>query len=416
MNNNRTFNFIFIALFPFWTLLLSLIKFSSDNSKNYFWYGCSFLGAVHIFNPIGGSGSDGIRYAYNLTRMHYDRLNFNTIISYFYAEDGKLDIYQTLITFFISLFTDNAHYLFLVNAIVFGYFYSRNVWLVLDECKITKLYSWIWIFIIAYILVNPIWNINGVRMWTALQVLMYGILSVEIANENRKIYWVILSIFVHFSFIIPVIIYLIYKILPKKRLNVYFIIFYCCVMFNTVNLQTLREQIYSIVPHQLSDKVDSYMSDTKLEDKESAISPFAFHVTLARDLSRYYMLLTIAFLWIVQKKLITITRDRNIIILMLIFGSFFEVLSGIPSFERFFTIQFFLFYCLILLLIFNPNNESVKYYSYFKISSLILVYPIIFGLRTALDFYGVSLFCGNFITAIMINDNEPLISYIKSIL
>jgi hypothetical protein len=416
MNSNKSYNFIFTSLFPFWTMILSISKFKASGAKNLFWYGCAYLGVVHIFNPIGGSGSDGIRYAYALVQMHNSKLDFETISNLFYAEGGKLDIYQPLITFVVSLFTSNAHYLFLIYAIVFGYFYSRNIWIVLEKCKFDKIKSWVWIFALSYILVNPIWNINGVRMWTALQVFIYGIMSVTIQDNKRGNIYLFLSCFIHFSFIIPVLIYYLYLFLPKKSIHVYFIIFYCCVLFSELDIASFRDKIYNYVPIQLTDKIDSYMGDQKIEDFETRESPFAFHVILAKNLGRYYLLISLLVLWISFKNICNELIEKNILMLLLVFGSIIEVFSGIPSFGRFSLITSALFYALVLLLLFNHNLVHTKFIGYFKYSGIILIYPIVFKLRAGLDYYGISAFCGNFISAILIDDRYPVIKFLKSIL
>jgi len=100
-NSPNIFRYGFAFLFPFWSAIASLKFFKSPSAPNLFWYGCIFMGFIHIFNPIGGSQSDGVRYAEALVKLNTQHIDLNVISSYFYSQDGSLDIYQPLVTLFV---------------------------------------------------------------------------------------------------------------------------------------------------------------------------------------------------------------------------------------------------------------------------------------------------------------------------
>ena len=170
-NSERNLAFVVTLLFPFWGVIYSLYHWRASWAKNTFWLACIYMGMVQIFHPEGtilGDGADGGRYVLDLISMHVNVHSFTDVAKVFY-DGSTLDVYQKTLTFIVSRFTDNGHVLFFFFAVVFGFFYSRNIWYVLDKLP-EKFNKYLWVLILFYFLVCPIWLINGVRMWTATHV------------------------------------------------------------------------------------------------------------------------------------------------------------------------------------------------------------------------------------------------------
>ena len=136
-NKNNTAVFILTIVFPFAGLIYSLSHWRESWAKNVFWLVCVYLGAIFIYWPEGtiwGEGADGSRYALDLMRYHSSGITLSGVFaSYALNGGGQIDFYQPLLTFIVSRFTDNGHVLFAVFAFVFGFFYSRNIWFVLER-------------------------------------------------------------------------------------------------------------------------------------------------------------------------------------------------------------------------------------------------------------------------------------------
>lgn len=395
-------------------MIASVKLFKSPSARNLFWYGCAFMGFVHIYNPVGGSEADGTRIAQGLIDMHNNPIDFDTVVGYFYNEDNKLDIYQTLVTFILSLFTSNPHFLFLVFAIVFGFFYSRNVFMLLDFSKTNELNWWVWIVLLMFILICPIWEINGVRMWTALHIFIYGLFSYLLQNNYKKLIWCFLAVFVHFSFVIPLSVLLIIIFIPKNNFSILFIIYFVALTFKELNIQALNDYLQGILPTQLSKKASDYMNEDTImmvSERNSALSQYLHVVSMS---SRYFSNIVILFFWLNLKSFFQIELQRKLLAYFLIFGALFEVLSVIPSMGRFVNVSAMLFYALLLILLFDSSIKP-KFQVIIKYLSVLLILPIFFRLRIGTDYFGLSLFWQNFISAIFIDDNKPIINFVKSI-
>lgn len=405
----------FALLFPFWTVIASIRFFKSHSARNLFWLGCVFMGYVHIFNPIGGSGSDGVRYAQELVKMNSDHLNFKTLASYFYSDENSLDIYQPLVTLVVSFFTKDAHFLFLLFAFVFGFFYSRNIWLVLNFASKDKLTWWSWITVIMLILVIPIWEINGVRMWTALHVFMYGVLSFYLNNDKKKLIWSFVAVFIHFSFLFPLMLIFIYIFLPKNNLTIYFVLFFVSATFNEINIQALNDVFVKFLPVQLSTRTEGYLNEDYLISVSETSASFSLYLVLINKLSKYFILLIIIYFWINKNTLFTKKIHKDLLTLFLFLGSCFQFFSMIPSMGRFFTITNMVFYSLLFLLLIDESQNNINLNNFVKYFSVVLIMPILLKIRLGCEFYGTSLFWSNLISSSFIEDRTPMIDYIKSL-
>ena len=194
--------YLTIMIYPLWSLFLSIKHFRMPQAKNLFWLFCCFLGLIHIYFPEGiEDGYDGTRYAQNFITLHQQDFSLNNFISSFFSDEGFVDIYQPVITFLLSIVTGNPHLLFLIFAIVFGFFYSRNIWFILRKFPNTIGFPLI-ILTLFFMLICPIWEINGVRMWTALHVFVYGALPYLYNYDRSKIIWCFISLFFHFFFLL----------------------------------------------------------------------------------------------------------------------------------------------------------------------------------------------------------------------
>src|SRR5665647_3087583 len=133
-NRVRKLSNVLSVLWPIAGLIYSIFNFRAPNAKNIFFIFCVFFGIIFIYYPDGGSTADGRFYAESLEKMYSSTESFNEIWKNLYAgEPILIDVYQPLITFLISRFTGNPHFLFLCFAIVFGYFYSRNLWYIFER-------------------------------------------------------------------------------------------------------------------------------------------------------------------------------------------------------------------------------------------------------------------------------------------
>ena len=409
-------------LWPFAGLITSLKHWRQPWAMNMFWVVCMYLGAIQIYHPEGtvlGDGADSGRYVLQLMDMYNNVHSFSDVSKYFY-EGGTIDIFCSTLTFFVSRFTDNGHVFFFFVALIFGFFYSRNVWYILGKLP-DRLPKWTWVLIMYFFLVCPIWLINGVRMWTATHIFAYGALPFLLDGDKKKLPWCFASILVHHSFIFPIALLSIYllisnRIISKQWIITALFVFYLLTLtIKSVNLESFNSLLHNYLPGFYEDRIDVYVNESYSEARQMAKQQFSWHVGFFSNILYWVTQLLIVFSYF------TILRNhkryRWIVPLfafsLLIYG-FSNILSSVPSGGRYIVIaRMFMVPVFLLVVSYLPLGKYYKSLLPYLMS--LLAFSFIFEIRKGLDYYGITLILGNFLTVPFLESNIPLISFIKQI-
>lgn len=417
MNSN---NKVLLAIFwPFSALISALRNWRQPWAMNVFWVVCIYLGAIQIYHPEGtvlGDGADGGRYVMQLMDMHNGNMGLFEQIAYRFAVSGGMDFYQLILTWIVSIFTDNGHVLFACFAAVFGFFYSRNMWYVLN--RISDPLGWCAIIFVAVLfLICPIWQINGVRMWTATHVFMYAILPYICEGNKKRLLWLIAVPFIHFSFLYFVVVSAFAVLLPDKFISNSGIvkwglvaIFIGSLVLSAVNIPAITNALEQFSPDSYQDRIELYTRDTAFERLEAGRMAVNWYVTAASNVE----------IWVSNILLLVIALSRfdevstrKLLNFTLLISAIANIASQIPSGGRFLVIAHLFSYSIILWQITKPNCRNQLIFKIAKIAAIPLLITLVFGIRSGLDYYGISLFCGNFLSALFWDNNVPFINFIK---
>ena len=300
MNSNN--KVLLAILWPFAGLITSLKHWRQPWAMNMFWVVCMYLGAIQIYHPEGtvlGDGADSGRYVLQLMDMYNNVHSFSDVSKYFY-EGGTIDIFCSTLTFFVSRFTDNGHVFFFFVALIFGFFYSRNVWYILGKLP-DRLPKWTWVLIMYFFLVCPIWLINGVRMWTATHIFAYGALPYLLDGDKKKLPWCFASILVHHSFIFPIPLLSIYllisnRIISKQWIITALFVFYLLTLtIKSVNLESFNSLLHNYLPGFYEDRIDGYVNEAYSEARQMAKQQLSWHVGFFGNILYWITQLLIVF-------------------------------------------------------------------------------------------------------------------------
>jgi hypothetical protein len=404
----------FFLLWPFGMVVLSLKNFRSSSSKIIFWLFCIYFGFVFIYDqPFHGS-ADSARYAANLIELYNNPISFRDLISSFYnPNEGYADIYQLLTTWMISNFTNEPRILFTLFAGVFGFFYTQNLWMVFNFInKNSK--GILLLFVLCFALVNPIWEINAVRMWTAAQIFLYGNLRYFLFNSRKGLWWSASAILVHFSFVFPVAVMLIWLFLPKN--TVLFFAFYVVTFFiNEIDINIFRNMI-DWLPEVFQNKAGSYTSDAAMERLSWGTYGYSWHVVFARSSMRI-----LTFIWVIAMFIRRnqwtdfLTEYYHLFSFALVFGGFANLSTSVLSGSRFFTVSEGLFFALFVSILGQQNIDlRLKFLKIITIPFLAFI--IFFRIRLGLGFAGILTFIGNPLIALFMPDQTPIIDFIKQLI
>lgn len=408
--------FIFFLIWPFGALLASLRRFREPFAKTIFWLFCVYYGFVFIYEDpaLERFGADSARYAQNLIDMHQNNMSFKDLLELFYnPKNGSTDIYQPLITWIVSLISNNPRILFAVFAAVFGFFWSQNLWIIFSRIN-GKTGIVLLVLIITFVLINPIWNINGVRMWTAGQIFIYGCLIYFLEQKKQGLLWAASSVLVHFSFMFPVALLFSYLLLPRK-LWIFFLFFIVASLIREINIKAVREML-SFLPDVFQPKVESYTSEPLVRRVMQSREAMSWHVKFSDIAGRIVIYIWVFITFINRRKWVEENPEiLKLFMLALFLGGFAQIASLLPSGGRFISISRSLFYPVFILLFSSLYLNRLS-----KIIILLtiplLLFTILFAIRIGFEFTGAFAFFGNPFLSIFINEQTKLIDFVKQLI
>jgi hypothetical protein len=355
---------------------------------------------------------DSSRYVTKMQELYNTPLNWDVFIANFYSDEtGTVDIYQPLITYFLSLFTNNGNVLFAVFGILFGYFFSRNIWLLLDFSKQQSMTRMMVIILVAFSCVIGFWNLNGVRMWTAAHMFFYGAF-ILLVNRNKKGFIIaILSILVHFSFILPigVLLFFYFIKIPWRILYFFFITSFS---ITTLNLDSVRSRLESIAPDFLIPRVKSYTSEEYVEVISDLNATGNWYITYFNSSISWFIMILFTVIYFSKAKNNSYNKSfSNLFGFSLLLMSIGNITALLPSGSRYLLVAQLFGMALIYFYYVVFNDKEFKKWALF--TSPLLFFYIIVSIRISFDTISLMTVLTNPILATIIDLPIPLIDLIK---
>ena len=355
---------------------------------------------------------DATRYVLSLINLYEKPLNWDVFISNFYSEESNMvDIYQPLVTFILSRFTKDGNILFAVFGTVYGYFFSRNIWLVLDFSRLRKVDNKFWLLIVAFICVLGFWHLNGVRMFTAAHVFFYGAFQYLVNNKRNGITFVISSVLIHFSFILPIGVFLLF-VLVRIPWRVLYFLFIGSFFVSSLNIPAIRTKLESVAPSFLLPRVTSYTSDEYIESVSDLDESANWYIKYHAD----SLMWTIAILFTIiyfskSSKFKDNKAFANLFGFSLLILSAGNITSLLPSGGRFVLVA--QLFGVALLVYYYVRFKVDLYAKWLLLLSPLLYFFIIVSLRISFDTISVMTIVGNPILALFVDLPIPLIDVLK---
>jgi hypothetical protein len=396
---------------PFLVALFALRNYRDSMAKNLVWLFIVFYGFTFV---LSSEQLDAARYQSELKRMHNGEVSSiaDFLLLLYNEETNYVDIAQPLITFLVSRFTGEPRILMTVFAIIFGYFYSRNIWFLLHRVKHRlKLQTLITIGLFA--LVVAFWQMNGFRFYTALHILVFGYFRYCASRKASTLWVCFLSPLMHFSMIIPVALLLIYLVVGN-RLLILGSVFVASFFVSQVTPNLFKPYLNSL-PGVFQKRTIKYVSEPYLKARKKATreKPANWYVN-GRFTALLYTL-SVIIVWILLKHR-RIVQSRIEITRLLSFGlmvgSLVNLGASIPSMARFYSLFFLLVLAAMFLLLQEQPRKLLPAMILLPFYLVALLFSVV-EIRIGFDTMGVMTILGNPLTAIWVVNDVPLIDLIK---
>ena len=399
-----------VAVNPFAGLVAGITHPRDRISRNLVWVFTIFYGTV--FYIAETSSSDSVRYAAQLRMMHAPDFTFTDLVALFFVGGNSYqDIYQPLITFIVSRVTDGTWLLFGAFGILLGYVYSRNIWFLIDRVGRKRSFI-IPFFLVAFALDVSIGvALNGVRMWTALHVFVFGFLHFSASRNPKYIVIAFLTPLIHFSFMLPCAMLLVFFVIRRFGVGIY-VFFVATFLIASLDLAIVRT-IIDYLPFTMEDRAMGYVDRAYPEEATGSgrATPVWF-LALNKVLVSSFMLLASTWLFIRGAHRSGGAAGHIFLFGMLIYGAT-NLVAYVPSAIRFFNIGELLILAAVVLFLGSPETaKKIDRQVAISIAPLLTI-NIALGGRLLLEFASLYTLVGNFFIAPFVKANEGLYEIVR---
>lgn len=388
-------------------LLMLIYSFKNYHiKKSFFFVVLSFalIGSTIVVGGLDGK-ADSIRYIENLNDFYLGYKTFSEEIQQ--VGQTETDVYKILITAFVGSFTNNEIIFFFIISFVFSFFLVKNIFLLFDNLYWSK-NKFLIILLISYlILINPIWNVNGFRFWTAFNIFIYGSITYFQKSKIRGILILLLCLFVHFSFII--MLPLVFLSFLKNRNKILVILYLISFFVSSLDLNFL-ENYTGYLPLILQDRFETYTNEMYIDLLEENSQSKSLYLIVSSNLNNLFFGLIPLFFLNRKKYNYLPELFKNVFVLGLLIGIICNLLGFLPSFSRFNSVSNFF---LLFVFIFSLDKFIIRNYFLKKLIIPIVAFLLLVRIRYGMDFLSFfGIFTNPFVVE-FVDYNEPIINLIK---
>ena len=396
---NSGYLVLIFLIWPFIAFLLAFVYYKNKISNKIILAFFALYGMLFYLNPV----MDGFRKAANL-KIIAEQPFENIFNSFENLYEETLDFVEPIIIFTVSRFTDFHGVLFAVYALIFGslmMFYINKMYGHYASNKSTNTL----LFLVLLIFVNPIFNINGFRMWTAAWVYSIAVLCYLHKANYKYLLLSAFSFFIHFSFFPLVILFVIYTLL-KNRPKIYMLFAIGTFFTSELNIGKVKEYA-ALFGTASEDKINAYTYDEYVETVNELSGNSAWYIDAINNGLKYFTLLTLLIIFFKTRGNFKTKLTANFYSFALLQLSFANISGLLPSGGRFYTVYYtFAFSAILLYYVYENTNKNMMHIN--KIGIPIVVLFVIFALRLFSDTASVYLFGPSFMMLFGIIENVSL--------
>ncbi len=372
-NHNKGLLIVFF-IYPFASFILAL-----NNLKSKYSFRIILLFFVLFGYTFIAENKTADSYSYiqefhenkNITTSQY-LSSLQDILSY---ETSMKDVYTISTYYLVSRITENYHVLMALWAIVFSFFFLKAFRFFVDRPEFIKSYV-ASLLVFLFIFSNNIFNINGVRFYTAAWMSVYAIFEIVVNKKLRFLSLIALIPLIHISYfsIWAVMLIYLFSIKYDKFWVMMFII-----SFFVANISVELIQKYSnLIPTTGQYMANSYAGDDYLREKTEIYADIPLYAKFLISLPRFFINLLV-IIFIMNLRIVkSHTLGHKVFLFLLVWMTFVNFTWSVPSVGvRFIalSIPFISYICLI----YYRNIPQLRNVIY--LVPLIYAYPVFQWIR-----------------------------------
>ncbi len=368
-DRDKGIKFLLSIIYPLGAFFYS---WKNLKARSTYWVFFLFFIVYGLCFTAAFEAADSYRYVEDLRAFSMNaRGNFQSVTQEFFSKDSEIkDIFVYALYYLTDILSGgNYRVFFALVAIIFGFFFLRSFKFITDD-EAFKNTPFFILLALIFTLSNPIFNINGVRFWTAAWIAVYATFQVLI--NKKRLYILLLAVLplVHGSYYVFIVFFAaaylarhFYKILPY--------LFFISFFFTDIALQIIPD-ISGYLPPFLQNMIWSYTESSealaRMSGEEAAQE--ALYARILMAIPRYYHVLLI-YLLVRCRPHFKDETSKEFLGFVLGYGALVNISSMIPSMIRF-------WYLLIPFYVYlwvHNSHMMEKYKSVIYWYPLVALYP-----------------------------------------
>lgn len=329
-----------------------------------------------------------------------------TFLAYFYslAEDSQIDFYLPFMTWLISKITTSTQLYVGILAMCTGLCFGFNFRYISRRLKNNCLSITLLLFTLLFV-PNPSFYTH--RWWMAMQVFLLGALPYILEGKYKYLSFSIVSIFVHFSMLYPLVLLLVYRFIPKKSLLPFVGLFIVANLIEELDISAIANAFKNYLPEAFNRRNEAYIKVEELDHNWFSQS--------GRFVWKLINMIMTLYIYVRLRKRLDSRNDlKSLFAISLLIGSFAAVANMTEWGWRFLDLTNFLFSSLYILILADEETFGVNFTHTIRKCSLFFLYVILFQIRGLCAIIGLkALFFGNIFTTWFIEDTISILSIIK---
>lgn len=291
-------------------------------------------------------------------------------------ESNIKDIYTLSVNFLVGQFSYNYHWTYIIYAAVFGFFYIKSLRIFLKNQSVSNNFVF-YVLLFMFCYSNPIFNINGVRFWTAAWIGVYVALNTFVENDYGKLPLLLLLPLVHGSSVIWIAIMGIGLLLSRFQ-KLVVMLYIVSVFVSAISLVNVISDYSYMLPQFMQNQIWSYTeSDMALERLAGRSQYGVAYADFLIALPGYFQIF-MCILLIINRREISRNkysgRTMNILFALATITNFLSVIPVVGRFKVL-VIPF-------LIIVWASNHDILrKYDKYFFTVPVVYAYSLLYWYR-----------------------------------
>jgi hypothetical protein len=328
------------------------------------------------------------------------------------------DFFYPLFSKFINQFSSNFYFVTICFTLIYFTVYYKCVEVVSKSIRFNYKSYLPWYYVFSLYTVFPFTAVTAFRFNLAVLYFSWCLLELAINDNKKFLYYVLLTPFIHFSFLIYLILPFVFLLLKNKKhmLNISVVIFATSFLFLNSNLSSFANEFSNnYLSESVAKQVEEYVSDDGIVNNNERYKNAEKYGSTRRAInrgiifySRQILMFSLVFFILLRKKYLDQNRFYgNFFVLILLSYSATNIFSSILHGSRFFSVSNILYYFLIFYLLATAkltDSENKNFYRtnklYYNFVSIIIFLSFLnttYMAKTIFNF--PNLFLGNWLTS-----------------